>query len=156
MNSFGHRLLQVMTESTRVSGADEPAAREVAGGPAATRSEARLPRLTSVSRSDREIVFVDTAAPDLEALVEVLGRTCDVVVLQAADDGVAAILDALTARPSVDTVHLLAHGDSGDYRLGRTAMHDQAVADLGRQLHAEGLGLGATGGLVLYRLFRPS
>ena len=111
----------------------------------------------SASAGRREIAFLDSASPDLDALVDVLGHTCDVVVLRAAGDGLAQMADVLSARDAMDAIHVLAHGAPGDdVRLGSTAMDDEVLARFGRRLHANGHGLSERGRLLLYRVFRRS
>jgi hypothetical protein len=114
----------------------------------------RAAGVLAVAVPSREIVFVDTAVPDLDALVEVVGQTCEVVVLGATADALAQMEEALSARHSMDTVHVLAHGAPGAVWLGSTAMDDEVLARLGRRLRAAGHGLSATGRLLLYRVFR--
>lgn len=117
---------------------------------------AALSVAASPSAVPREIAFVDTAAPDLDALVDVLGQTCDVVVVHSTSDGLEQMADVLSARDAMDTIHVLAHGAPGDVRLGSTAMDDEVLARFGRVLHANGHGLSERGRLLLYRVFRRS
>lgn len=110
----------------------------------------------AAAASSCEIAFVDSSAPDLDALVDVLGQTCEVVVVSATGDALAQMADALSARQDMDTIHVLAHGSAEDFRLGGTAMDDEVLARFGMRLQADGHGLNAKGRLLLYRLFRRS
>ena len=114
----------------------------------------RADDIRAVAAPSREIAFVDAAAPDLDALVEVVGQTCEVVVLGTTADALAQMEEALSTRHDMDTVHVFAHGAPGAVWLGNTAMDEEVLARLGGRLRADGHGLSATGRLVLYRVFR--
>ncbi len=119
--------------------------------PEGLRGAAAMP---AAAASSREIVFVDTAAPDVDALVDVLGQTCEVVVVSETGDGLSQMMEALSTRHDMDAIHVFAHGSADDFCLGSTAMGDEMLARFGRRLQADGHGLSARGRLVLYRLFR--
>ena len=119
--------------------------------PEGMRGVAAMP---AAAASSREIVFVDTAAPDVDALVDVLGQTCEVVVVSETGDGLSQMMEALSTRHDMDAIHVFAHGSADDFCLGSTAMGDEMLARFGRRLQADGHGLSARGRLLLYRLFR--
>ncbi|HEX2826786.1 MAG TPA: Ig-like domain-containing protein [Burkholderiales bacterium] len=83
------------------------------------------------SESRRELVIVDGAVGDYQALVDALqaGRDTplDVYVLDPAADGVRQIGEILAARRDVAAVHLVSHGSAGALELGSTVLDSAAL-----------------------------
>ncbi|HUS24628.1 MAG TPA: DUF4347 domain-containing protein [Candidatus Binatia bacterium] len=78
----------------------------------------------------KEIVFVDVAVQDYEALVSALPHGLEVVPLDPRRDGLEQITETLARRPFVDAVHLISHGSSGVLTLGGRSY---SAADLERE-----------------------
>ncbi|MEO8629176.1 MAG: DUF4347 domain-containing protein, partial [Betaproteobacteria bacterium] len=81
----------------------------------------------------REIVFVDTAAPEYQALVDdvrsqsTLQRQLDVVVLDSSRDGIAQITEALAGAHDVDAIHIVSHGAPGNIQVGGTQINANVI-----------------------------
>jgi hypothetical protein len=95
----------------------------------------------------RELVIVDEATPDYRQLVgDILAnadesREIDVIVLDAAHDGVQQISDILGRYDDLDGVHIVSHGTTLGVQLGSTtltadslALHADAIAGWGDAL----------------------
>ncbi|MCE2658967.1 MAG: DUF2341 domain-containing protein [Rubrivivax sp.] len=78
----------------------------------------------SAAGSVRELVVVDLSLPDAQVLLAGLqaqrdaGRPIEIVTLQAQDDGIAVIGDALDQHQGLTALHLLTHGGPGHVQLG--------------------------------------
>lgn len=74
----------------------------------------------------RELVIVDPQVEGYEQLVAgLLGdaspeREVDLVLLDATEDGISQITDALAFRTRLDAIHIVSHGDDAAVRLGST------------------------------------
>jgi hypothetical protein len=72
----------------------------------------------------RELVFVDSSAPDHEKLVSRLlaegrdGRQIQVVVLDSSRDGIGQISQVLAHQEDLDAVHFVSHGSDSGVQLG--------------------------------------
>jgi hypothetical protein len=73
----------------------------------------------------REIAFVDSSVDNVQSLIAGLDRSVEVVIIDAASDGVEQIGRALEGRSDVDAIHVFAHGEQGRLFLG-TAVLDAA------------------------------
>ena len=67
----------------------------------------------------RELVIVDSSTPNYEFLVNDLiaergdGRSFEVLILDADQDGIQQITAALAERSDLDAVHIISHGSDG-------------------------------------------
>lgn len=79
-----------------------------------------------------ELVVVDARVADLAPLLaeraSAEGRTVEVIVLDAASDGVRQVTDLLAQKQGVEALHLVSHGRSGVFQLGTTLV-DGGVLD---------------------------
>ncbi|MCC9643188.1 DUF4347 domain-containing protein [Rhodopirellula sp. JC740] len=79
------------------------------------------PATQNNSTSVAEIIFVDSATPDLDALLEELRihrAGSEVVVLDANRDGITQISEILESRSDVQSVQVISHGEGSSVRLG--------------------------------------
>ncbi|MCP4410660.1 MAG: DUF4347 domain-containing protein, partial [Gammaproteobacteria bacterium] len=80
------------------------------------------PKPTEAQR--HELVLVDTATPDYQQLIDDIlaqseeERTIDVVLLDASQDGISQLTQALDGYQDLDAVHLVSHGSEGAIQLG--------------------------------------
>ncbi|MCX7890970.1 MAG: DUF4347 domain-containing protein, partial [Burkholderiales bacterium] len=103
-----------------------------------------------------ELVFVDTSAPDYGALVADLlaaraeGRSFEVFLIDAHEDGIARITDALARYTDVDAVHIVSHGEPGAVRLGTATLDLAALEARSGEVASWARALTASGDLLLY------
>ncbi len=82
-----------------------------------------------------ELVIVDTRVTDYETLLaDILNqsgndRHFSVVILDAEQDGIAQISDALKHYDNLDAVHLITHGESGTLQLGSNRLDAASLSD---------------------------
>jgi hypothetical protein len=74
------------------------------------------------STRPQTLVLVDSAVKDSESLINHLHTNAGVVVLNPNQDGVDQITAALTEHSSVESLHILSHGDAGKVYLGSTQL----------------------------------
>ena len=96
-----------------------------------------------------ELVFVDTATPEYQALVDAMresalaqGRNLEFVLIDAERDGIRKITDTLAQKSDLDAIHIISHARDGAVQLGsaqldfdtllKRAASDQEV---GRRAH---------------------
>ncbi|MEQ9640777.1 MAG: DUF4347 domain-containing protein, partial [Alphaproteobacteria bacterium] len=103
----------------------------------------------------REVIFVDSATPDLETLLADFGRDRDdvsqiVVLLNSASDPLQQIADHLSAMRDIDAVHIVSHASTVGLALGGKVV-DLAAAESARNV-IETWGVALTDGadLLIY------
>ena len=110
----------------------------------------------SVTSARHEIVFIDAAVPDLQALQQDLaaqveaGRDIEVIVLRSDEDGLSRITDVLAGRSDVAAIHLISHGSDGQVRLGSTMLDAQTLLQRAGDVAQWGSALTADGDLLIY------
>ena len=110
----------------------------------------------SITSARHEIVFIDAAVPDLQALQQDLaaqveaGRDIEVIVLRSDEDGLSRITDVLAGRSDVAAIHLISHGSDGQVRLGSTMLDAQTLLQRAGDVAQWGSALTADGDLLIY------
>lgn len=66
----------------------------------------------------KNIVFIDSAVSDLDAILESLPADAEVVRLEAGSDGLSQIASALAGRSGIESLHIVSHGGPGLLKLG--------------------------------------
>jgi hypothetical protein len=74
-----------------------------------------------------EIIFIDSNVEDYETLLEGLDSNAEVIFIDAESDGVEQIAEVLATRDNVDAIHIIAHGDAGELRLGNTTLTQSSM-----------------------------
>ncbi|PSN19036.1 hypothetical protein C7271_09395 [filamentous cyanobacterium CCP5] len=82
----------------------------------------------SAPTSSNGIIFIDGAVADAESLIENQPPGLEVVLLDSAKDGIDQITDALQSRSSVDSVHIVSHGDTARLFLGSTVLDTDSLS----------------------------
>lgn len=116
-----------------------PALQDVSGTGARSTVDAR-----------REIVFVDTRVPDVQALLQSISASAEVVLLDTQRNGVDQIAHALAGRQGVDAIHIISHGDAGVLLLGNAPVFEGNLDGHAAQWHAIGQSLTEQGDILLY------
>ena len=96
-----------------------------------------------------ELVFVDTATPDYQKLVDSMresalaeGRNLEFVLIEQERDGIRKITDTLAQKSDLDAIHIVSHAEDGSVQLGQgeARLRDAGEArgrdqELGRGAH---------------------
>ncbi|GAC1030749.1 hypothetical protein thsps21_15760 [Pseudomonas sp. No.21] len=98
----------------------------------------------------KEIVFVDTRAPNYQELLKAVSPNAEVVLLSTNKDGVQQIADALAGRTGIDAIHIISHGDSGVLLLGNGPLFEGNLGQYASQLSSIGKALTTDGDILLY------
>lgn len=102
-----------------------------------------------------DIVFIDTRVPDLQQVLTDLnaastGRRLEVVLIDAAEDGIGLISRTLAQRGDIDAVHILAHGGQASVQLGASQLDFDALRSRAGEIAAWGRALDAQADLLIY------
>ena len=108
------------------------------------------------SAQAHEIVFIDSRVPDAMKLADELlqqrggGRSFDIVMLQAGEDGIAQIGRVLAQEQGLSAIHVIAHGSSGAMELGSSHLDASLLSKDSAAVAAWGRALADDGDLLLY------
>lgn len=109
-----------------------------------------------IERAATEVIFVDEAAEDFEALVADLqtqrdaGRAIDFFVLDSHSDGVDQIAETLERYSDLDAVHIVSHGADGGVKLGATWLRIGSLDGYAGAIAGWGSAFNADGDLLFY------
>lgn len=99
--------------------------------------------------SEKELVFIDSALPDYNTLVDAAGDA-EIHVINASEDGFNQIAEILQGRSGINAVHIIGHGAQGVMTLGSTTLGRDNLSHYSTQLDRIGQSLSSTGDLLLY------
>ena len=104
----------------------------------------------------QEIVFIDTATPDYQALADDIrahadaDRQVEVVLLDRDADGIKQISDTLAHRQDVSAVHFIAHGSDAEVELGDSKLNFDTLLKNATQIKQWGQALTSDADLLIY------
>jgi Domain of unknown function (DUF4347)/RTX calcium-binding nonapeptide repeat (4 copies) len=73
------------------------------------------------------ILIADSTVADYQSLVHSVGAETEVIVLNAEQDGVEQITEILKTRHSLQTLHILSHGEAGALHFGNVHLNGQTL-----------------------------
>jgi hypothetical protein len=155
--SPGHRSRPVLEdiEPRILMSADHPLAAAVASGAQAVQVVDQAP--APAAQQGVELVFIDHRVDDRDLLLRGMqadataqGRRIEVLLLEADDDAVSRVGDALASRQGVAAVHLVGHGEAGRMLLGNGALDRDTVLVRAADIAAWGHALAQDADLLLY------
>src|SRR5262245_14292453 len=104
-----------------------------------------------------ELVFVDTATPDYQTLVDAMrtaaqadGIDVEVVLIDAAREGVAKITETLGQKRDLDAIHVISHARAGAVQLGSTQLDFETLLKRAGQIKSWGNALSEDGDILFY------
>ncbi len=134
------------------SGQDAPV--EPHGGPAPDAPSEQAPVTVDdagSASSARDIIFIDTGVEGYADLAREWAARGEVVLIDAARDGVDQVMAALAGRAGVDAIHIVSHGTANSFVLGTTTIDRAAVTgELAGTLASIGSKLSADGDILIY------
>ena len=86
----------------------------------------------------RAFVILDANIEHLPLLIDDLPTDADIFMLDPIQDGIEQITEALQARRSVSSIHLVSHGSPGSLRLGSTELSFETLDRYAQQLQVWG------------------
>jgi VCBS repeat-containing protein len=106
--------------------------------------------MVSASNHPSHIVFIDSTIENYSILRESFQGHAEVVVLDATQDGIAQISQALAQRQQVSSVQILSHGSNGVLQLGRTTLTANNLEDYSDALGSWSAALTEDADILLY------
>ncbi|MEJ5990113.1 Ig-like domain-containing protein [Ramlibacter sp. PS3R-8] len=103
-----------------------------------------------ISSPRQEIVFIMDDVGNHAQLAASFGAGREVVILDAAGDGLAQIAQALEGRSGIDALHVISHGSAGGVALGSLVLGSTEVIARQPELAAIGRSLAPDADVLLY------
>jgi len=115
-------------------------------------AEAAIPghKAVTVAHNRQEIVFIDPAVSGYRQIIPGIPPDAEVVVLDAAGDGVAQITKTLAGRTGVDALHIISHGGSASLNLGSAVLNTNTLDNYATQFQIWSDVLSPGADLLLY------
>ena len=147
---------------TQVGLAREPQALEPATGtttpgaaltPATGTDPADPTELIAALPTDLEataLVVVDTAVTGYEDLLAGLAPGTEYLLIDAAENGLQKLADYVAGRDDITSIHILSHGDQGEFSLGSVTLNADNLDQYADLLAQIGASLTEQGDLLLY------
>ena len=110
----------------------------------------------AAQETSHEIVFVDTATPDYQRLVDDMLRRADeqrhleVVLLDSDSNGIDRISVALNGRHDISAIHIISHGSDGEVQLGAARLNFDSLLQNAGQIRGWGQALSGDADLLIY------
>ena len=131
------------TAETTADASQESASADASGAETTASDDVTPMTVDPVSTAAQEVVFVDSRVESPEAFA-IDGR--EVVVLNADQDGMTQIADALSGRTGLTAIHIVSHGGDGYLSLGSDSVTAEtiqltqltALQQIGQALSADG------------------
>ncbi|WP_231741690.1 DUF4347 domain-containing protein [Stieleria varia] len=101
----------------------------------------------------REIVIIDASVPHLQQLLDDFAgsdRDLEVFVLDSRQDGVQQISDILDGRNSIDSLHVISHGESGQVKLGNVWLGESNLSGYAGEIASWNAALSSGADLLFY------
>jgi len=90
----------------------------------------------AASTSSSTVIFVDSSVADYQSLIDNRDAGTEVVVLDAARDGIAQITEYLAGRHDISSVQIVSHGAAGLLQLGSTTLTNENLKDYATQIQS--------------------
>ncbi|QDT08933.1 DUF4347 domain-containing protein [Planctomycetes bacterium K23_9] len=116
------------------------------GQSVASQADATPQATTSAS----QVVFIDAAVDDIDHLVAGLNDGHELILLGADQSGLSQITDALSQRTNVSSVHIIAHGQSGQIQLGNGVVDQSVVQQHAGQIQSWSRALTSDADILIY------
>jgi ELWxxDGT repeat protein len=98
----------------------------------------------------RSLLFIDSAVPDAQTLVENLAVDTEVHVLRSDEDAITQITQSLFGQSGIATLQIISHGKPGGIQLGASWLDWQTLPRYVNQLKTWGQALTADADILLY------
>ncbi|MFK8112866.1 MAG: DUF4347 domain-containing protein, partial [Rubripirellula sp.] len=83
--------------------------------------------MPAATTNNSDLVFVDPSVPNLDQIVNELDQPYELVLLDANRSGLDQMTEALKGRSNVRSMHVIAHGEVGQIKLGDHVIDQQAL-----------------------------
>ncbi len=96
------------------------------------------------------LVIVDSTVDHYESLIQGIQPGAEVIVINAAEDGIEQLTQAISNHTDLDSLHIISHGRSGEIRLGAIALNAQTLKQYTQQISTWAKALTANAEILLY------
>ena len=96
------------------------------------------------------LVVVDTAVTGYEELLAGLAPGTEYLLIDAAENGLQKLADYVAGRDDITSIHILSHGDQGEFSLGTVTLNSDNIDQYADLLAQIGASLTEQGDLLLY------
>lgn len=96
------------------------------------------------------IAFLDSALPDIHNLCNSIAAGTEVIIINAAGDGVAQITEVLGSRSNIKSIHIISHGRSASLQLGAIDLNLTNLQTYATQLQRWSRSLAENAEILLY------
>lgn len=100
--------------------------------------------------SEQAVVFVDGGVEGLDSLLAGLPQGAEVHILDAGQDGILQMVNALEGRSDVSAIHVFAHGRAGEMVLGNSLLSADSLETNTAALQKIGASLADDADILLY------
>jgi hypothetical protein len=103
-----------------------------------------------IAKPRKEIVFIESDIADIGTLINGIGRGKEIVILDAAQDGLHQIAQVLAGKSGIDAIHIMSHGEASAAHLGSLILDSASLDAHKDELQAIRQGMSADGDILLY------
>ena len=96
------------------------------------------------------LIFIDNRITNRTELLKQLPSDSRIIELNATQDGLQQIADAVSGYSNLDSIHLISHGSAGALYLGNSVLNSQTLPNYSTALNTIGNSLSSTGDMLLY------
>ncbi|MTJ49860.1 DUF4347 domain-containing protein [Dolichospermum sp. UHCC 0259] len=96
------------------------------------------------------LVFIDSRIQDYQYLAANVTPDTEVVILDATQDGVDQITQALAGRSNLKSIQIVSHGSNGNVQLGNTSLNASTLGDYSAKIQSWGNALEENGDILFY------
>ncbi|MCX7922339.1 MAG: DUF4347 domain-containing protein [Clostridia bacterium] len=105
---------------------------------------------TGVPVNGNGIVFVDSSVEEYKSLINALPPGTEVVILDSNADGVDRMAEYLEGRNGIASIHIISHGQSGQFKCGNVWLGTDNLEKYASQLKKIGNALCSGGDILIY------
>ncbi|MGD1919422.1 MAG: DUF4347 domain-containing protein, partial [Pleurocapsa sp.] len=103
-----------------------------------------------LSNINNQIIFIDSKVDDYQILIDNIINSTKIVILDSQQDGIFQITETLGQYDSLDAVHIVSHGDSGELFLGNTTLNQDTLSKYKNELNNWDSSIHEEGDILLY------
>ncbi len=103
-----------------------------------------------LSSINNQLLFIDSTVKDYQLLIDNLTEEVEIIIVDNKNDGIFQIAETLSQYDSLDAVHIVSHGNSGELFLGNTILNQDNLTEYQDELNDWGNAIEEEGDILLY------
>ncbi len=96
----------------------------------AEKEKTALGASTAEIKEVKSLVFIDTSVKDYHALLKDIDPNSTVILLDPTKDGVQQMVNVVSKYDSIDAIHIISHGGTGQLKLGSAVLNQASIQDM--------------------------